>query len=132
MTKSKTARPVPRRRASGEKSASFQARVDYVAKALRRGSWGSRFDACFDHHDSHHVIAIVMQRAERNPRLREAIMKSFNVASWDLVPWQETAAPFAGKSARQIGILAAQARKAGEAEFEALFKNPEAMLEEIR
>lgn len=131
MSKSKTARPTPRSRTAGEKSDSFQARVDYVAKALRRGSWGGRFDACFDHHDSLHLIAIVMQRAERNQKLREAIMKSFDATSWDLVPWQEAAAPFAGKSARHIGVLAAQARRTGEATFDALFKNPETMLEEI-
>ncbi|HDZ53447.1 hypothetical protein LCGC14_0043920 [marine sediment metagenome] len=132
MSKTKTARPTPRKKTAGEKAVSFQARVDYVAKALKRGSWGERFDACFDHHDSHQLIAVVMQRAERSPRLKEAIMTSFAVSSWDLVPWHETAAPYADKSARQIGVLAAQARNAGKADFEALFENPEAMLEDAR
>ncbi len=131
MSKSKAAKPRPRNKPAGAKATPFQARVDYVAKALRRGSWGERFDACFDHHDSHQLIAIVMQRAERNHGLRDAIIGCFSVATWDLVPWHETAAPFAGKSARQIGVSAALARKNGEAEFAALYRNPEAMLEDI-
>jgi len=128
MAKPTASRPKPRKASPGAKAQSFQARVDYVAKALVRGSWGEKFDACFEHHDSNHLVAVVMQRAERNQGLRDAIMSSFGVDKWDDVPWVEVAAPFEGMSARKIGTLAAESRSEGEAAFAALYRDPELMM----
>jgi hypothetical protein len=129
MTKTAIKKPKPRKTVQGTKSATFQARVDYVAKALKRGSWGRKFDACFEHHDSSQLVATVMLRAHRNPALKKAIMTAFSVTRWDLVPWQEAAKPFAGKSARQIGVLATEARLKGEAEFTAIMNDPDLSVE---
>jgi hypothetical protein len=128
--KKRTARkPKPRKQESG-KVHSFQARVDYVAKALKRGSWGQRFDACFEQHDGNHVIAAVMLRARRNEALKKAIMTAFDVTRWEDVPWHDQAEPFAGKSARAIGLEATAAREQGVSTFTELFQDPQKMLAE--
>lgn len=128
MTQGKPRRPKPRRSSKKTQNNNFQPRVDYVAKALQLGSWGPRFDACFEHHDGDHLVAVIMLRAEKNEKLRRAIMTSFDVADWNQVPWHETARPFSGKTAREIGVLADQVRKEKAAEFAAIFKNPDLLM----
>lgn len=120
--------PRPQPKPQRGEARSFQARVDYVAKALSRGSWGPGFDACFTHHDGNHVIAAIMQRASRNPKLQEAIMRAFRVKDWTRVPWHSQAAAFEGCSARRIGELAATARVTGQETFKTLWEDPEAVL----
>jgi hypothetical protein len=123
MTGSAMKKPKPRKSKVGEKAQAFQARVDYVAKALRRGSWGARFDACFEHHDSGHVVAAVMLRAARNDDLKASIMSSFSVTEWEDVPWHEVAKPFDGMTARQIISAAEEAREKAQKEFRKLYRD---------
>lgn len=132
MADKKPARPRQSKAGKASGTTSFQARVDYIAKALVRGSWGPKFDACFEQHDSNHVIAVVMLRAERNDRLRSAIIERFDVASWEDVPWQEIVRNFAGHSAKKIRELAEQARQDNARLFKELFADPEKILEDIQ
>lgn len=97
-----TASPKPDRK--------FQDRVDYVAKALKRGSWGRRFEACFEEMDGDHVIAVVMSRGEKNAELKSAIMDAFKVSTWEEVPWHSEREPFLGMSAREIARDAERVR----------------------
>ncbi|MFX4299949.1 hypothetical protein [Pseudosulfitobacter pseudonitzschiae] len=123
------ARPEPKRRASRSEVPSFQARVDYIAKALVRGSWGRKFDECFEQHDSNHVIAVVMSRAERNETLKSAIIQRFEVASWEQVPWYGIAEKFSGQSARRIRESAEEVRKDHTRIFKELYADPERILD---
>ena len=75
----------------------FQERVDYAAKALKRGTWGRRFEACFEEADAAHVAAVLVLRADRNPDLKKAIKKAFQVTRWADVPWA-MALPFAASA----------------------------------
>lgn len=100
---------VPRSKPAPERK--FQDRVDYVAKAIKRGSWGRRFEACFEELDGDQVIAVVMRRAEKNEELRKAIMEAFKVAEWENVPWQQEYRRFSGMSARDIGLNAENVRE---------------------
>lgn len=127
MTNKKPARPNPRRKPVDDSS--FQSRVDYVAKALKRGSWGKRFDACFEHHDNEHMIAIVMHRAERNDELKQAIMSCFSVSDWSDVPWQEAARKFAGLSSRDIRLLAEAHSQEMIKKFNLMYQQPTLLLE---
>lgn len=130
MSTSKTAKPKPRRKSGTAGGSTFQSRVDYVAKALRRGSWGRKFDECFELHDSNHLIAVIMLRAEKNAELREAIVQRFEVSSWDDVPWRDVMVQFAGMSSRQIGIEAERVREEQEKRFRDLYRHPEKILED--
>ena len=112
----------------GTRSADFQARVDYVAKALRRGSGGPTFKAYLEQHDSVHIAAILMKRANRSEDLRNAIITAFGVKTWNDVPWHETAKSFMEMSAQQIGMLAETTRKQTQAQFTALSRNTDLIL----
>ena len=109
-------------------SGTFQARVDYVAKALRRGSGGPKFKECLEQHDSSHIAAILMKRAERSQDLRNAIIASFDVNSWNDVPWHKDAKTFIGMSAQQIGMLAGKAQDETHAKFAALSRDTDLIL----
>lgn len=85
------------------KTRSFQQRVDYASKALRRGRWGRRFDACFEGPDAAHVAAVLVLRAERSRDLKEAILRAFKTKDWGEVPWVQTMDRFIGMGAREIG-----------------------------
>jgi hypothetical protein len=95
------------------KTRSFQQRVDYASKALRRGRWGRRFDACFEGPDAAHVTAVLVLRAERSRDLKEAILRAFKTKDWGEVPWVQTMSRFSGMGAREIGqdALRAQAER---------------------
>lgn len=128
MGNRKAARPTPRKTAGKTTAGTFQSRVDYVAKALCRGSWGLRFDECFEQHDGNHVIGAVMLRARRNGQLKDAIVRAFDAPDWDQVPWHDQASAFAGMSARDIGRAAETARAQAQENFRALYDSPEQML----
>lgn len=85
------------------KTRNFQQRVDYAGKALRRGGWGRRFDACFEGPDAAHVAAALVLRAERSRDLKEAILRAFKLKEWEEVPWVRESVRFAGMGAREIG-----------------------------
>ena len=125
----KTASRKPK--SQGKTTGTFQSRVDYVAKALRRGSWGDAFNACFEQHDSPHLVAVLMQRAECNPELRDAIITSFGADNWNEVPWHEVEKPFQGVSTRRISAMADEARRQANAEFAALYRDPGLMLSQV-
>lgn len=128
MSDKRPARPEPRKRTSRIEAPSFQARVDYIAKALVRGSWGRKFDECFEQHDSNHVIAVVMSRAERNETLKSAIIQRFEAENWEQVPWHEISEKFAGQSARRIRESAAEVRDDHTKMFKELYADPEKIL----
>lgn len=94
------------------KARRFQDRVDYVAKALRRGSWGRQFNSCFESYDGEHVIAVVMRRAENNASLKASIMAAFETRDWKKVPWHAHAKAFAHMTPREIGLDAERVREA--------------------
>lgn len=96
------------------KARRFQDRVDQAAKALRRGTWGRRFEACFEEGDGGHVAAALIRRAETKPDLQEAIIKAFRVRSWEQVPWHKGMRRFEGMGAREIGLDAERARLAAD------------------
>jgi len=121
-------KPTPRRPKAGAKSETFSARVDYVAKALRRGSWGAKFDACFEHHDSAHLVAVVMMRAENNEKLKIAVMSAFDVSRWEDLPWLEISKPFENMTARQISVAAEEARTKAQADFKKLFRDTDLLM----
>jgi hypothetical protein len=89
----------------------FQERVDYAAKALKRGTWGRRFEACFEETDAAHVAAVLIRRSERNPELRKAIKAAFQVTRWADVPWTQDMARFKGMASREIGLDAERVRE---------------------
>jgi len=89
----------------------FQERVDYAAKALKRGTWGRRFEACFEEADAAHVAAVLVLRADRNPDLKKAIKKAFQVTRWADVPWTSEMSRFKGMGSREIGIDAERVRE---------------------
>ena len=133
MTKSSTEQTEPGTGKNGTQkpngqSINFQARVDYVAKSLRRGTGGTKFKACLEQHDSSHIAAILMKRAERSDDLRSAIMVSFGVNTWNDVPWHETTKIFSGMSAQQIRMLADKTRNEIHAQFATLSRNTDLML----
>lgn len=128
MSAKSPARPEPAKRVARVHPPNFQARVDYIAKALVRGSWGRKFDECFEQHDSNHVIAVVMLRAERNETLKSAIVQRFQVENWKQVPWHEIADRFAGLSARRIRERADAIREDQTRMFRELYADPEKIL----
>jgi len=89
----------------------FQERVDYAAKALKRGTWGRRFEACFEEADAAHVAAVLVLRADRNPDLKKAIKKAFQVTRWADVPWTAEMGRFKGMASREIGLDAERVRE---------------------
>jgi hypothetical protein len=89
--------------ATPTKTRSFQQRVDYAGKALRRGRWGRRFDSCFEGPDAAHVAAVLVLRAERSRDLKEAILRAFKTQEWQEVPWVKAMDRFSGMGAREIG-----------------------------
>lgn len=89
----------------------FQERVDYAAKALKRGTWGRRFEACFEEADAAHVAAVLVLRADRNPDLKKAIKKAFQVTRWADVPWAGEMGRFKGMGSREIGLDAERVRE---------------------
>lgn len=97
--------------AAPTRARSFQQRVDYAAKALRRGRWGGRFDACFAEADAGHVAAVLILRAEKSKDLREAILKAFDAVDWNSVPWVQAMHRFQGMGAHEIGKDALRAVK---------------------
>lgn len=118
----------PRKSDQEDKSNTFQARIDYVAKALRRGSWGEKFNSCFEHNDSNHLVAVIMLRAKKNEALRKAVMSAFDVTKWKDVPWHEVARQFEGMSARLIGESAEKTRRTVQAELEAIYRDPNTLM----
>lgn len=93
------------------KRRAFQERVDYAAKALKRGTWGRRFEACFEEADAAHVAAVLVLRADRNPDLKTAIKEAFQVTLWADVPWMSEMERFKGMVSREIGIDAERVRE---------------------
>lgn len=123
MTAANLSTPKPKK-TSTQKSETFSARVDYVAKALKRGSWGPAFDACFSHADSVEVAAAIIQRASKNDELKEGLLKAFDVTSWNDIPWVSITRDYEGMSARQISKMAEDRRSKSDAQCKKLYQNP--------
>ncbi len=56
----------------------FQARVNYAATCLIRGTASRRRDTCFEMNDGDAVVVALSRRAARNPRLAEAIRRGWS------------------------------------------------------
>lgn len=103
----------------GAPGKSFGTRVRYAAKCLEQGRRSPAFDACFAEADAFHVAAVLVRRAEKNPKLKRAIKESFGVTRWDDVPWTRNIRRFSGMTSRAIGrdaerVLAEVERLMGE------------------
>jgi hypothetical protein len=65
----------------------FTARVNYAAQCIvRRQTNGRGFDNCFEMWDGDAVVAALVRRARKNPKLYQAIAASFSgtfPASWE-------------------------------------------------
>lgn len=81
--------------------AQFRYRVSFAARCLIQGRTHTRtFDTCFEMGDGNEVVATLMQRALRNPRLDQALR------AW-LTPegfrhWGDTAGAFAHYTIRDL------------------------------
>lgn len=94
----------------------FHRRIDYVVKSMLRGAWGQTFYNCFEHNDSAELVAAVILRARRSPKIQTAVLSSFSVTDWDIHPWKEVAAPFEDLSLRKITLAAEKARNLPESD----------------
>ena len=87
----------------------FAGRVAYASKVIARGGAHSRaFDTCFEMHDGAEVAAMLIRRAERNPKLAANL---FRYIAKDRA--MEAAAKLSHVSSRD---MAAQARRTRERE----------------
>lgn len=75
-------------------------------------------DDCFEMHDGEYVVAALMRAAEADDPLKQAIRRMFsNFATWEEIPWIETAASLAHIPDVALELEAARARRRRQAEF---------------
>ncbi|SMC08090.1 hypothetical protein SAMN00768000_3643 [Sulfobacillus thermosulfidooxidans DSM 9293] len=87
--------------------AQFRYRVAYAARCLMHGRTHTRtFDTCFEMGDGAEVVAALMHRAARNPRLLHAIHQWLTPDG--LRQWQDTAAAFPSLALRDLEATARQ------------------------
>ena len=89
----------------------FTGRVNYAAQCLvRRVGIGSRhFDTCFEMGDGDAVVTALQRRAEKNTRLKEAIMREFNSYNGGFPKsWQEAYEKLKHVPTRKLREAAAQ------------------------
>lgn len=92
--------------------AAFRYRVDYAARCLIQGRTHTRtFDTCFEMGDGDEVVAALMQRALRNPRLDQAIRRWLTPEGFRR--WRDTAATFAHCTIHDLAASARAKHRAG-------------------
>lgn len=106
----------------------FAGRVNYAAAVISAGRRTSRaFDSCFENHDGDEVVAILLRRAEKNPRLAANI--------WRYLA-KETALGAAERlkdiPTREMAAHAAETREKARREFDALMARRDAEQAAIR
>ncbi len=71
----------------------FIGRVNYAAQCFVRKSTGTRhFDTCFEMADGDAVVAALIRRAEKNPKLKAAIVSGWSSCGGDYAPsWKQAA-----------------------------------------
>jgi len=96
---------------------SYQARVNYAALCIMRGTRSRAFDSCFEMYDGDAVVTALVRRADKNPKLYDAIARDWG----GLFPalWKDTASKYEATPTRQLAALAAQLRADGQARFDA-------------
>ena len=87
----------------------FPYRVAYAAQCFIRRIQSRAFDSCFENNDGDYVVAALVRRAAKNPKLQAAIARDYNGG---LFPqsWTETAAKLAHIPTRKLCAAAAEAR----------------------
>ena len=94
----------------------FQQRVNLAASYITRGIRNSRtLDSCFEMYDGDFVVAVLVRRAMKNPKLHAAIAREWNGEFPQ--QWIETANKYSHLKTRQIPFAAAEQRAKSEAEF---------------
>lgn len=91
----------------------FIGRVNYAAHCLvRRSGIGSRhFDTCFEMGDGDAVVTALIRRADKNPRLREAILREFVSRGEDYPSsWKAAAESLTDIPTRKLHLAAAVER----------------------
>ena len=91
----------------------FIGRVNYAAHCLvRRSGIGSRhFDTCFEMADGDAVVTALQRRTEKNPRLRDAIMRVFPSGAGDYPSsWKAAAEELKDIPTCKLSLAAAAAR----------------------
>lgn len=88
----------------------YRGRVKYAAQCFMRGTSSTRhFDSCFEMFDGDAVVTALVRRALKNPRLHQAIAKTFG----GTFPqgWIDTASEYEAISTRRLPHLAEQLRQ---------------------
>lgn len=81
----------------------FEARVNYAAKCFMLGISSRSFDTCFGMGDGDLVVAALVRRAMKNPRLKEKIGQGWKDLRDGLpIGWVETAAKYAHIPRRKL------------------------------
>jgi len=96
---------------------SYQARVNYAALCIMRGTRSRAFDSCFEMFDGDAVVTALVRRASKNPKLHDAIARDWGGVFPAL--WEDTARKYEATPTRQLAALAAQLRAEGQARFDA-------------
>lgn len=110
------------------RSEDFAGRVNYAAAVISNGRSTSRaFDNCFENHDGDEVCAVLVRRAENNPRLAANIWRYL---SRDSV--MAAAERLKDVPTRQMAAHAAETRARCNREFDAMMAKREAESEAIR
>jgi hypothetical protein len=91
----------------------FIGRVNYAAHCFvrRSGLGGRHFAACFEMADGDAVITALIRRADKNSRLRAAILREFVSAGGDYPnSWKAVAEPLKDIPTRKLSLAAAEQR----------------------
>jgi len=96
----------------------FAQRVNYAARCILIGGSRTRtrhFDTCFEMSDGELVVTALIRRAEKNPRLAQAIRRMMGVDGVEL--WQRSAAKWAHVPTRQLAAVARAEREGKHGEW---------------
>lgn len=106
----------------------FSGRVNYAAAVISNNRATSRaFDSCFENHDGDEVAAILVRRAEKNPRLAANIWRYLSRETVMAAAERLTHIP-----TRQMAAHAAETRARCRQEFDAMMARRETEAESVR
>lgn len=91
----------------------FIGRVNYAAQCFVRKTTGTRhFDTCFEMADGDAVVAALVRRAEKNPKLKAAIVSCWPSYGGEYAPsWKQAAGELKHVPTRKLREAAREQRQ---------------------